>query len=653
MEGIAMRVIRIAVFLLLAAFLMGVAAPSDRQPTDPKSISSLSNPDAGPIPVDSLYYTRSVNMPAWSPGGKEIAFTTDITGRPNLWKVSASGGWPIQLSVSDNGEYDAAWSPDGKWIVYDSDVGGNEMYDIYAIPSEGGSAINLTNTPDVSEWQPRWSPDGSQLMIKYRTKDSPITNIAVLDWKTREVHLITHEETKDHFWLSALWSPHGKYIYATRIKVGYTDANIYRIEVANGATQQLTPLQEQAVYVADSVSPDGKTLLLTSNAEHGDDNVALLDIASRNITWVTNTGWEAIAGDFSPDGKYFTYTINNDGLIDAYLVTRDSMHTRKLGFPTGLVTPGAVPTAFSPGSDRILVSFESSQYPSDLWIYDIADNIARQLTYSSIASLKPTRIPAAQLVHYRSFDGKMISAFLWVPFNLKRDGSNPGVVLPHGGPVYQTVDDFNAEAAALASRGYVCIAPNVRGSTGYGIAFQKANYQDLGGGDLQDEVYAARFLVDTGYVSAHKIGITGDSYGGFMTLMAIGKTPSVWAAAVERYGIFNWSTMLKHEDPYHQQLEMALLGDPLKDAKIYEADSPITYIKKAKAPLLILQGDNDVRVPKEEAEQIIQLMQSDGQIVDAHFYSDEGHGLVKREDKIDALKRTIDWFDRYVMKLPQ
>ena len=176
-----MPAMRIAFSLLVATSLMGAAAPSGRQPTDPKSVTSLSNPDARPIPVDSLYYTRSVYMPAWSPAGKEIAFTTDITGLPNLWKVSANGGSPIQLSVSDNGEYDAAWSPDSKWIVYDSDFGGNEMYDIYAIPSEGGSAINLTNTPDVSEWLPRWSPDGSQLMIKYKTKESPVTNIAVLD----------------------------------------------------------------------------------------------------------------------------------------------------------------------------------------------------------------------------------------------------------------------------------------------------------------------------------------------------------------------------------------------------------------------------------------------------------------------------------------
>jgi len=139
------------------------------------------------------------------------------------------------------------------------------------------------------------------------------------------------------------------------------------------------------------------------------------------------------------------------------------------------------------------VGHQSSRRPADLWVYDHERRHARQLTFSAIASLNPEIIPESQLVHYQSFDGKMITALLWMPFNMKRDGGNPGIVMPHGGPTGQMVDYFNTDAAALASRGYVVIAPNPRGSTGYGIEFQKANHQDLGGGDLQDEVHAADF----------------------------------------------------------------------------------------------------------------------------------------------------------------
>jgi dipeptidyl aminopeptidase/acylaminoacyl peptidase len=188
----------------------------------------------------------------------------------------------------------------------------------------------------------------------------------------------------------------------------------------------------------------------------------------------------------------------------------------------------------------------------------------------------------------------------------------------------------------------------VRGSTGYGMAFQKANYQDLGGGDLQDEVYATKFLKATGYVSPKKIGITGGSYGGFMTLMTVGKVPDIWAAAVEEYGIINWLTMLQSSDPSLQEYEKALLGDPVKDRAVYENTSPLKYIHDVRAPLLVLQGVNDPRVPKEEADQVVDLLKKDGKTVDVHYYAAEGHGFSKREDQIDAIRRTVEWFDKYL-----
>ena len=307
------------------------------------------------------------------------------------------------------------------------------------------------------------------------------------------------------------------------------------------------------------------------------------------------------------------------------------------------------PTEFAPGSDRIIVSHEASNQPGDLWVYNLNSRHAEQLTFSAIASLRATPLPASQIVHYKTFDGKTISALLWVPFNLKRDGSNPALVLPHGGPTGQMVDYWNTDVAALTSRGYICIAPNPRGSTGYGLDFQKANFQDLGGGDLKDELAAVDFLKASGYVDAKKIGITGGSYGGFMTLMAIGKAPDIWAAAVEDYGIINWSSMLKSSDPSLNEYLKSLLGNPEENRKVYEEDSPITYIRNEKAPLLVLQGDNDPRVPKEEAEQVVDILKKEGRVVDAHYYANEGHGFVKRENQIDAIRRTIAWFDQYIM----
>jgi len=640
----------ILIATLCSAALLAQSSPDDRQITDPKSIVSAANPAAGPVPIDQLYYTRSTFGPAWSPNGREIVFTTNLTGRFNLWKVSASGGWPVQLLQSDDRQSGAIWSPDAKWIVYDQDFGGGELYDLFAIPSDGGEPVNLTNTPDISESDAHFSPDGSTLAIAYRPKESSNTNIALLDWKTRKVRKLTDEQTKNREWFGSIWTSDGKTIFANRANAGHTDSDVYRIDVATGKLENLTPHQEDVIFSVSDVSPDGKTLLITSNEKGGYENVALVDVATKKRTWVTDTKWEAHSGDFSPDGKSFSYILNADGRTDIFLANAATLRATKLPFAEGINSLSGNPRAFSPGPDRLLISHQSSTEPADLWVYDLAKRESRQLTFSAVASLNPSRLPPSQLVHYKTFDGKTISAFLWVPFNLKRDGGNPGVVLPHGGPTGQTIDSFSKTAAALASRGYVCIAPNVRGSTGYGMEFQRANYKDIGGGDLQDEVYAAHFLAATGYVDAARTGITGGSYGGYMAMIAIGRTPDVWAAAVELFGITDWLTEQEHEEPTLQQYDQSILGDPIKDRKSYEDASPIKYFKDAKAPLLILQGANDIRDPKEEAEQAETILKKEGKLVDAHYYPDEGHGFAKRENQIDAMQRTVEWFDRYLKK---
>jgi dipeptidyl aminopeptidase/acylaminoacyl peptidase len=634
--------------LWLSAIACASDSPEHRQITDPKSIASASNPQAGPVPIGQLYYTRSTFGPAWSPDGHDVVFTTNLTGRLNLWRVSAGGEFPIQLLQSDDRQTGAAWSPDGKWIVFEQDFGGGELYDLFAVSRDGADVINLTNSPGISESGARWSPDGNTLALSYRPKDSSNVDIAVLDWKTKNVRKLTNEQTKNREWYGAIWSPDGKMIYSTRTNAGGTDSDVYRVDIATGQSENLTPHAGDVLYSVSSVSPDGRMLLITSNEKGGYSNVALLEVGSKKRTWVTDTKWEADAGEFSPDGKTFTYTMNADGRTNIYMVDRGSGKPAPLRFAEGITVPAGNPRAYSPSGDRILISHQSSIEPADLWIYDVATRQSRQLTFSAIASLNPSRLPASQLVHYKSFDGKTISAFLWVPYNLKRDGTNPGIVLPHGGPTGQTVDSFNKTAAALASRGYICIAPNVRGSTGYGMEFQKANYKDIGGGDLQDEVYGAHFLADTGYVDAKKIGITGGSYGGYMAMIAIGRTPDVWAASVELFGITDWLTEQEHEEPALQQYDQSILGDPVKDRKSYEDASPIKYFKNAKAPLLILQGANDIRDPKEEAEQAETILKQEGKLVDAHYYPDEGHGFVKRENQIDAMERTVAWFDRYL-----
>ena len=331
------------------------------------------------------------------------------------------------------------------------------------------------------------------------------------------------------------------------------------------------------------------------------------------------------------------------------LVDLASLAETPLSMPPGVNgTIGSQP--FTPDSRELLVMHSGADTPGEIQAFDVGTGKMAQLTHLAMASLSPEHLPKSRIVTYRSYDGTLVSAVVTIPFNLKRDGSNPAVLMPHGGPTGQTTDGFNRYATALASRGYVVIQPNPRGSTGYGLAFQKANFQDLGGGDLKDELAGKQFLVDSGYVDPRKVGIFGGSYGGFMTLMAIGRAPDAFAAAVDLFGIIDWRTMWQHEDALLQAYQKSLLGSPDQNPKVYDATSPLTYIQAVKAPLLVQQGENDIRVPPGQARQVVEALKKKGNTVDSVFYPDEGHGFSKREHQQDSLQRTVDWFDKYLKK---
>jgi dipeptidyl aminopeptidase/acylaminoacyl peptidase len=641
-----------APLLVLAASLQAapvLKGPPTRALTDPKSLSSPALEGTGPVPIADLFYVRNSLDAAWSRDSKSFIVSTNLTGRFNLWSVSSGGAFPTQLTQSDDRQMGIATSPDGKWVVFQSDRGGAEIFDLFAVPAAGGAVVNLTHTDDASETGAVFSRDSRLIAFDHRLKTGASANVAVMDFATHTVRVLTHEALPTMQWSVVAFSPDSRFIIANRSNVERTHGAIWRIDVASGAATQALASGEAGLNTASDISPDGRWLALTTETAAGALQAAVYDTTAQKLILVKPDEWEQKSGSFAPDGHSLLMISNVDGRDVIYSYDPGTGRNETLPLPAGVNSDyGGNMPAFSPDGTRILFPHQAGNTPLDYWILDRTSGRSAPVTRFALASVDPQKLPKTQIVHYRSADGTVISAFVWLPYNLPRDGHAPAVALPHGGPTGQTMDRFDPDAVALASRGYVVFAANPRGSTGYGRTFTAANHRDLGGGDLTDYVAGVKFLVDTGYVDARRVGITGVSYGGYMTMMAISKTPEVWAAGVEVCGITDWFSMYERGSPVLRQYQMGLLGDPVKDKTVYEASSPLTFLGQVKAPLLALAGANDIRVPPYEAEKVAEVLSKAGKTVDIKVYPGEGHGFFKREDQIDALERTVAWFDRYM-----
>jgi dipeptidyl aminopeptidase/acylaminoacyl peptidase len=609
--------------------------------TDPKQIVSKSNVAVERnFEIEKLYMTRAVGGTAWSPDGKTIAFISNISGRNNIWLVPSEGGWPTQLTVSDQRQARPAWSPDGKWIAYMSDYDGDEQWDIFMVAPKTGEVKNVTNTREIAEEDPAWSPDGRYLVYMVKPKTSSVFEIDVFDTVLRDVKHITTGTPNDRMNVRPIWSHDGKWIAYTQEQAKGTDSNIFIAEVATGKSDLLTPHEGEQIFRVSDFSPDAASLLLTSNAVNGYENVGVLNIASKKITWLTKEKWETSAGHFSPDGKSVTWTANVDGNTDIFIHDLSPGKTTPLPLPKGVNELGGAESAFTRDGSRLLYYHDGAKAPNDAWVYALATGKSHQVTSSLVGGVQADEMVEPFLVHYPSRDGKWaISAFVYVPFNLPRQPISPAIVYVHGGPASQTVNSFNRLIQYMANQGYIVIAPNYRGSTGYGKDFQHANLFDMGGGDLQDVLAAADWIKKTGYVDPKKLILMGGSYGGYLTMMGVTKAPDVWAAGVPIVPFVNWFTEIEHEDPVLQQSDIATMGDPKTNKALFEDRSPIFFVDKIKAPLFILAGGNDPRCPEEESQQVVDAVKKNGGKAELKVYKNEGHGFAKVENLIDAYRR--------------
>jgi dipeptidyl aminopeptidase/acylaminoacyl peptidase len=350
-----------------------------------------------------------------------------------------------------------------------------------------------------------------------------------------------------------------------------------------------------------------------------------------------------------PDGRGVVYRHDQDAarsLHRAFSVSRAATPVADL--------PGMYEwPRVGPDSETIAMTFASPRRPNDVWVREGDQVTLRQITDSLAGRLDPRLLVEPAHVRYPSADGREIPALLFVPHaEAITTAGLPGAVLyVHGGPTAQHVRMWDPLPQLLANRGLVVLAPNVRGSTGYGREFQEANRRDWGGADLADVVAGADWLAREGIADAAHVGITGGSYGGFLTLLALALHPDRFSAGVSNVGVVSWKTLFDTTRGDLREYLLRELGDPEADARRYADRSPLTHADKIRGALLILQGANDPRVPQSEAEQIVAALRRSGTPHAYHVYPNEGHGFQRTEDRVDALRRTVDWLATHLTPL--
>ena len=661
-------ILAILLFVNFNIRLLGQTLAEPKAITDPKQVSSKPSAQVEPrsLTIEKLFMTRQIGDASWSPDGKSIAFISNMSGRNNLWTVPAEGGFPTQLTVSDQRQTNPAWSPDGKWIAYQSDYDGDELWEIFLVSPKTGKVVNLTQTSEIAETNPTWSPDGRFLAYEVKPKTSGAVEIDIYDMIMRDVRHITTNTPQDKRNVNPLWSKDGKFIVYTQTQAKGTDSNVFAADVATCKSTLLTPHEGEQLYAANDVGSlqtvrhSFETLywvLITTDVTNGFKNVGLLSFRGETgtpyapqILWTTKDKWEARGYGFGPDGKHIVFSANIDGNEDIYLYDFSTGKSTALPIARGVNEPAGGHYAFSPDGSRLLYYHNGPTAPADLWVYHVASGKSQQITHSLVGGIRSEDLVEPLLVHYPSRDGKWtISAFLYVPYNMARNGKNAAVVYIHGGPTSQTMNSFNRFIQFATNQGYMVLAPNYRGSTGYGKEFQQANLFDMGGGDLQDILAGVDWIKQTGHLDPKKIAVMGGSYGGYLSMMAVTKAPEVWAAGVPIVPFVNWSTEIENEDPVLRESDLATMGDPVKNKALYEDRSPINFVDQIKAPLLLLAGGHDPRCPKSEAQQVVDAIKKQGGTVDFKIFENEGHGFARVENQIDAYQRVANFLLAHVV----
>lgn len=638
--------------LYVAALTLGIVAcepsaspeptASTEQPPSAEQPTAEERTETPRYTIEDFLETVNYGGASFSPDNSKLLVHSNRSGIFNLYAIPVEGGEPVQLTHSTTDSiFSAGYFPNDERALYLSDRGGNELFHVY-VRELDGSVRDLTPGEGHRAVPSGWTYDRSRFLVSTNERDERFMDLYAYDPETYEREMIYQNDEAYGF---GGISPDGRYLALSKA-VTNADADIYLHDLETGETTLLTDDEEPVNNAPSGFAPDGRLLYRTNRGS--EFNYALArDLESGEETVLAEPDWDVMYAYYSYGGRYLVVGVNEDART--VLTLTDTMTGRPVALPE---IPNASINSVSISMDESAMAMyaSSSRMPSDLFAQNLPGGSPAQLTRSLSEAIDPDVLVDGEIVRFSSFDGLEIPGVLYMPHEASAENKVPALVWVHGGPGGQSRIGYIDVIQYLVNQGYAVYAINNRGSSGYGKTFFHLDDRAHGEGDLDDCVASKQMLIDTGLVDPDRIGIIGGSYGGYMVLAALTFRPDAFDTGVDIFGISNWHRTVQNIPPWWEAARDALsmeMGD-FDDEAYFRSISPLFHAENIVRPLLVIQGANDPRVLQVESDDIVAAVRANDVPVEYIVFDDEGHGFTKKENQAVAYRSIAEFLETHL-----
>ena len=583
---------------------------------------------------------RRANDPSFSPEADRIAFASNASGDWQLW-VTPTSRWEPKQASRFSGGISGQWSPTGSTLLAMADRNGDNRFQLFTIDVESGETTRVTHAPDAHHRLGGWMPDGKSIFYTSNARDARYFDCYIMDIATQRAERVSEGPAL----LRAIAASHDGRLLAVEDRHSSVDNDILIVDVAAKTSRLITAHRDTSRFAVIGFSGDARTLYCRTNAGSEYMRIESIDIASGARQVLFPTSHDVDYAIVNRKGTLIAFSENVDGF--ERLAVWDVLARRRLPLPP--LPPGInTPQEFSIDGSKLAIVVSTPAHDDEAWIIDLPKRGATRVTFSPQGGVAEDSYVLPTTIHYRSFDGRSIPALLFVPRGASPKRRAPVIVSVHGGPELQEQPYLTNYYQYLIARGYAVLAPNIRGSTGYGKSYVALDDGDRRWHALEDIAYAARWIKGQKNLDGGQLACFGASYGGFATLAMLVHYPELFRAGVDFYGPADLKTFLDRTAVHRRPQRIAEYGDPVRDSTFMAAISPARHANRIKRPLLVIQGAQDPIVPPAESEDIVRLVKERGGVAEYLLLPDEGHGLAKEQNYVKAYKTMLEFLRRYM-----